>query len=165
MLYTVGYRSETGPRHESLQAEDAFEAAQTIKRDHPDAFIIYSRAANEDERAGGPVDTGSQEAGTEHKLALWALEPCAHPDDPRWQDRTIWKRLIIAAASPAFARLAAETWAKTGRSVGPGNESLSAVAGFSDELLYTVKRIEWQEMENIRHSPGVVLAAEPADGR
>jgi hypothetical protein len=72
--------------------------------------------------------------------SLWVLEPHAQPDDPLWQDRPIWSKVIVVAESPAFARLAAAHWAA--RDVaGPGNESPSPVIGFEDERLYAVRKL------------------------
>ena len=39
---------------------------------------------------------------------LWLIEPVADPDDQMWQDRPVWAEVVVAAQSPAFARLAAE---------------------------------------------------------
>ena len=50
MLYTVGYRSNEKSDHETLDADDALEAAKQVKASHPEASITYSRAANEEER-------------------------------------------------------------------------------------------------------------------
>jgi len=72
---------------------------------------------------------------------LWLIEPNAAPDDPRWQGREIWQ-LVIAAPSAAFARLAAERWARSQRAAVPvGNESLSMKAGFIDEKLYFARPV------------------------
>lgn len=82
------------------------------------------------------------------ELALWVLEPIAHADDPTWQGRRIWARVIVAAESPAFARLAAEDWALDDGVKQPGNESPSRIAGFRDEKLYSVAAVprnEWTE--------------------
>jgi hypothetical protein len=56
MLYTVGYSENETFGHETLEAEDALEAAQQVKTSHPTASITYSRAANREE----------QEAATRH---------------------------------------------------------------------------------------------------
>jgi hypothetical protein len=82
----------------------------------------------------------------EPKSALWVLEPRTGDDDPRWQDRKIWRKVIVNAHSPAAARLAAEHWALPGHLPGPGNESSAAIAGFRDELLYTVRPAEADEL-------------------
>ncbi|HWA46683.1 MAG TPA: hypothetical protein VG742_00345 [Dongiaceae bacterium] len=39
---------------------------------------------------------------------LWLIEPAIGPDDEYWQDRAVWVEIVVAAASPAFARLAAD---------------------------------------------------------
>lgn len=88
-------------------------------------------------------------------LPLWLIEPNANPVDSRWQDRTIWQKVVVAAPNETFARLAAEQWAlnnlaaesggqENADGVIPphvpqiGNESPSPVAGFTDVKLYRV---------------------------
>jgi hypothetical protein len=73
-------------------------------------------------------------------LRLYTFEPDAGLNDPRWQGRLIWQRIVVRERSEAFARLAAERYAltATGKSHGPGNESPSPIAGPSDVKLYKV---------------------------
>jgi hypothetical protein len=64
---------------------------------------------------------------------IWLLEPSAGPEDGCWQGRPIWQ-LAVAAPSAAFARLAAERWARDRlphRYTGHQNS-----AGFGDQRLY-----------------------------
>ena len=42
---------------------------------------------------------------------IWLIEPNAAPEDGWWQGRPIWQ-LAVDAPSAAFARLAAERWAR-----------------------------------------------------
>ena len=35
---------------------------------------------------------------------FWVLEPRTFPEDPTWQDRKIWQRVLVAAPSAAMAR-------------------------------------------------------------
>ena len=95
--------------------------------------------------------------------ALWLIEPVADPADSCWQDRKIWKTVIVRAASPAFARLAAEDWALAGKQPHIGNESPSPVAGFSDVKLYAVRPLPSEMTRTLEDqgSASGVLAAEP----
>ena len=94
---------------------------------------------------------------------LWVLEPTANPADPRWQDRIIWRKVVVAADRPAAARNAAEQWALAGRLDGPGNESSAAIAGFRDELLYSVRPLGPEDgIEEISAVAGEVVLADPA---
>ncbi|HVJ42459.1 MAG TPA: hypothetical protein VM639_13230 [Dongiaceae bacterium] len=71
-------------------------------------------------------------------LKTWLFEPAASTDDPRWQGRQIWRRIVVRDVSEAFARLAAEHYALAAvrPATGPGNESPSPVAGPIDVKLY-----------------------------
>ena len=73
-------------------------------------------------------------------MHLWLIEPAAAPSDSRWQDRAIWRQVIVAAPSAIFARIVAERWALPNPPAQIGNESPSAQAGFLDEKLYHVRR-------------------------
>ena len=92
------------------------------------------------------------------RFELWVLEPRAHPDDPIWQDRKIWRKVVVAARNPAFARLVAEYWALGDGVAGPGNESPSPIAGFRDEKLYMVRNL--RPDENEAPDGGFVVMAE-----
>lgn len=71
-------------------------------------------------------------------MALWLLEPVADTDDPRWQTRQQWARVIVRAASPAFARIAAESLDTNDRALQQGQEDPHLGSGFKDEKLYRV---------------------------
>jgi len=71
--------------------------------------------------------------------ALWLIEPVASPRDPWWQDRRIWAEVLVAAPSPAIARLVAEHWALRGEIAQVGNETPTPRGGFLDEKLYAVR--------------------------
>ncbi len=88
----------------------------------------------------------TRNSAAEPELGLWVLEPRTGDDDPRWQDRRIWRKVIVNARSAAAARLAAERWALPAHLSGPGNESAAAIAGFRDELLYTVRLADEGEL-------------------
>ena len=73
-------------------------------------------------------------------MALWRLSPIAEIHDAWWQDRRIWREVIVRAGSAAQARLvAAELEANPGEPLS-GNESPSFKSGFLDEKLYRVDR-------------------------
>lgn len=93
---------------------------------------------------------------------LWVLEPSAAPSDPRWQDRVIWRKVIVAAPRPAAARHIAEQWALAGRLDGPGNESSAAIAGFRDELLYSVRLLRAEDgLGEMSATEGQVVFSDP----
>lgn len=76
--------------------------------------------------------------------------PAASPDDPRWQDRTIWSEVIVDAPTAAFARLYAAEWALQDMDGQVGNESPSPKSGFEDEKLYWVRRVPTEEAHELR---------------
>ena len=72
---------------------------------------------------------------------LWLIEPVADPDDQMWQDRPVWAEVVVAAQSPAFARLAAERQALPPDWTPVGNASASRRSGLNDEQLYHVRAL------------------------
>jgi hypothetical protein len=93
---------------------------------------------------------------------LWVLEPAVAPADPRWQDRVIWRKVVVAAPRPAAARHAAEQWALAGRLDGPGNESSAAIAGFRDELLFSVRPLRPEDgIRETSAAEGQVVFTDP----
>jgi hypothetical protein len=70
---------------------------------------------------------------------LWLIEPVTDPDDQMWQDRPVWAEIVVAADSPAFARLAAERKVLPSHWTRVGNESESRRSGLNDEQLYHVR--------------------------
>lgn len=70
---------------------------------------------------------------------LWLIEPAVASDDQAWQDRPVWAEVVVAADSPAFARLAAERKALSPDWIHIGNESESRRSGLNDEQLYHVR--------------------------
>ena len=79
------------------------------------------------------------EAMAEAGPTLWLIEPVTDPGDQMWQDRPIWAEIVVAASSPAFARLAAERKALPPDWTPVGNESESRRSGLNDEQLYHVR--------------------------
>lgn len=79
------------------------------------------------------------EPSAESGPKLWLIEPVTDPDDQIWQDRPVWAEVVVAAQSPAFARLAAERRALPQRWTPIGNESESRRSGLNDEQLYHVR--------------------------
>jgi hypothetical protein len=94
------------------------------------------------------------------EVRMWVLEPRTHPDDPGWQDRRIWSRVLVAARSPAFARLVAEEWALDDDVRTPGNESPSRIAGFRDEKLYSIRPARMDELTGNVLQESCVISAD-----
>ena len=86
------------------------------------------------------------------QVPMWKLTPVASADDPRWQDRTIWKEVIVEAPTAAFARQFAAEWALQDMDGQVGNESPSPVSGFEDEKLYWVRRVPSEQARELRGS-------------
>jgi hypothetical protein len=115
-----------------------------------------------------PADNPSEAGYLPKDLPLWLIEPNANPVDSRWQDRTIWKKVVVVAQSEAFARLAAEEWAlrnltaEMGGAPQIGNESPSPVAGFTDVTLYRVSPLppEAYHLLDDQHPKDQVIMAE-----
>jgi hypothetical protein len=83
---------------------------------------------------------------------MWKLTPVASADDPRWQDRTIWKEVIVEAPTAAFARQFAAEWALQDIDGQVGNESPSPNSGFEDEKLYWARRVPREQALELRGS-------------
>ncbi|HSE75973.1 MAG TPA: hypothetical protein VLB05_15750 [Dongiaceae bacterium] len=84
---------------------------------------------------------------------LWLIEPAADPDDLIWQDRPVWAEVVVAAESPAFARLAAEEKALSPDWIPIGNESASRRAGLNDEQLYHVRPLPAERRPDFPANP------------
>ncbi|HWA48648.1 MAG TPA: hypothetical protein VG742_10260 [Dongiaceae bacterium] len=76
-----------------------------------------------------------------HKVALWLIEPILDPADPAWQDRAVWREVVVAAESAALARQAAEQALIDPSWTHVGNESESRRAGLNDVTLYHVREL------------------------
>ena len=83
---------------------------------------------------------------------LWLIEPVADAGDQMWQDRPIWAEVVVAAPSPAFARLAAERRALSPDWIPIGNESESRRSGLNDEQLYHVRPLPPERRGNFPES-------------
>jgi hypothetical protein len=90
---------------------------------------------------------------------LWLIEPAVDADDQIWQDRAVWAEIVVAADSPAFARLAAEHKALSPEWTHIGNESESRCAGLNDEQLYHVRPLPADRRSSfpVDPQPGQVL--------
>ena len=97
-------------------------------------------------------------------MRLWTIEPVASAEDPRWQERTIWRRVVVRAESAAAARVMAAELERSEGEPSDGNGSASFRSGFEDEKLYWVKPTGEAPAvpEDDGESPGIVVA-EPAD--
>lgn len=97
-------------------------------------------------------------------MRLWTIEPAASVDDPRWQERPIWRRVVVRADSAATARVVAAELERREGMPSDGNGSASFRSGFEDEKLYWVKPAAAgpETDANDGEGPGIV-AAEPSD--
>lgn len=71
-------------------------------------------------------------------MGLWLIEPVAESDDPRWQDRLQFRRVVVRAATPAFARFLAGPLDTPDRALQFGQQNAHLGSGFKDEKLYRV---------------------------
>jgi hypothetical protein len=92
---------------------------------------------------------------------LWLIEPAIGPDDEYWQDRAVWAEIVVAAASPAFARLAADKALIDPDWTHVGNESESRRSGLNDPHLYHVRMLPAERRAAFPEviAPGEVLLA------
>lgn len=94
-------------------------------------------------------------------MRLWLIEPAVGPDDEYWQDRPVWAEIVVAAESPAFARLAAEKALMDPAWTHVGNESESRRSGLNDPHLYHVRALPPERSANFTDAavPGEILFA------
>jgi hypothetical protein len=97
--------------------------------------VIDYRNSAAEARAGGAATYSTRPP------QFWLFEPAASPMDSRWQDRPIWRWVVVAAPTAAIARYTAEKWALPRVVPKIGNESDSPRAGFLDEKLYHVRPV------------------------
>ncbi len=71
-------------------------------------------------------------------MALWVLEPVADLDDSWWQGRRQWARVVVRAATPAFARVVAAPLDTPEKALEFGQQDPHLGSGFKDEKLYRV---------------------------
>jgi hypothetical protein len=93
------------------------------------------------------------EPATNVETKLWLIEPVTDPDDQMWQDRPVWAEVIVAAESPAFARLAAERRALSPDWTPVGNGSESRRSGLNDEQLYHVRALPSERWASFPEAP------------
>jgi hypothetical protein len=93
-------------------------------------------------------------------MGLWVLEPVADSDDPRWQDRLQFRRVVVRAATPAFARLVAAPLDTPERPLQFGQQNAHLGSGFKDEKLYRV--VPYRGDSYPVEGPNTVLEAVPA---
>src|SRR5262245_11443045 len=86
-------------------------------------------------------------------IDLWLIEPAVDADDQIWQDRAVWAEVVVAADSPAFARLAAERKALSPEWTHVGNESESRRSGLNDEQLYHVRLLPADRRDGFPDDP------------
>jgi hypothetical protein len=96
-------------------------------------------------------------------VPLWLIEPAAAPDEECWQDRTVWAEIVVAAESPAFARLAADRALIDPNWTHVGNESESRRSGLNDAHLYHVRALPAErrrDFPDVTASGDILLARE-----
>ncbi len=71
-------------------------------------------------------------------MALWVLEPVADGDDPMWQGRKQYARVVVRAANPTWARLVARRLDSADLPAGHGQGDPQDESGFENEKLYRV---------------------------
>jgi hypothetical protein len=87
------------------------------------------------------------------------LEPVADSDDPRWQDRLQFRRVVVRAATPASARLLAAPLDTPDRALQFGQQNAQLGSGFKDEKLYRV--VPYRGDAHAAEGPDAVLEAVP----
>jgi hypothetical protein len=93
-------------------------------------------------------------------MGLWVIEPMARSDDPRWQDRRQFRRVVVRAATPAFARILAGPLDTPDRALQFGQQDPHLGSGFKDEKLYRV--VPYHGDAYAVEGPDTVLEAVPA---
>ena len=96
-------------------------------------------------------------------VPLWLIEPAAAPDEECWQDRAVWAEIVVAAESPAFARLAADKALLDPNWTHVGNESESRRSGLNDAHLYHVRALPEErrkDFPDIAAAGDILLARE-----
>ncbi|WP_119458355.1 hypothetical protein [Rhodospirillaceae bacterium SYSU D60014] len=97
-------------------------------------------------------------------MILWRIAPVADPRDSRWQDRRIWREVIVRAPSAAMARLIAGRLETNPDRPPVGNESPAFRSGFTDEKLYWVARLSTAEAAAVGEGGAYgIVRAVPAD--
>lgn len=97
-------------------------------------------------------------------MPLWRFVPVADRHDSRWQDRRIWRDVVVRAPSAAMARVLAAQAEERNSNGRIGNESRADCSGFADSALYWVQRLPKEEAEKYggENSPdGVVNRGTP----
>ena len=99
-------------------------------------------------------------------MRIWKIIPVATERDPHWQDRRIWREVIVRAETASLARLLAAKLDQDGDSAGMGNETPGTRSGFDDEKLYWVTELDTGAVSpaDLNGPPGV-LRAEPLPPR
>jgi hypothetical protein len=101
-------------------------------------------------------------------VSIWIIDPAVSADDESWQDRTVWAEIIVAATSPAFARLAADKGLIQEKSTHVGNESESRRSGLNDSHLYHVRELPAERRKDFGYGVAagdILLARELRPGR
>lgn len=95
-------------------------------------------------------------------MALWIFGPAAAPDDPRWQGRKQYDRVVVRAGTAGLACVVAETLDTPDKALEFGQQDPHLGSGFRDEKLYHVARYRGEEYA-AEGSNEILEAVERAD--
>jgi uncharacterized membrane-anchored protein len=92
----------------------------------------------------------------------WIIESIAAPEDPNWLDTRRWNHIVVAASSPAEARLSAQKMDRRLAREDHTVEQYEAGRGLEDSKLYAVRPLSEDEAAAIENTPDEdgVLSAE-----
>ena len=82
-------------------------------------------------------------------LPIWVIEPTAPAEDPAWQGRYIWKKIMVREESEPFARLAAEKWVIEHAS---GKLPEDSRTGLTDVKLYKTTHLPVKAQEMLEYA-------------
>lgn len=96
-------------------------------------------------------------------MALWELTPVARSDDPNWQGRRQYARVLVRAATAAEARVVASSLDTPDTSPEAGDQHPRLKSGLSDEKLYAATPVDADATDADADGADAVISAEPRD--
>lgn len=97
-------------------------------------------------------------------MAVWEMTPVARPDDPSWQGRRQFARVLVRAASPAEARVVASRLDTPDEAHEFGDQHPRYRSGLMDAALY-VAHAAPGDAGFEADGPAEVLEAEPRESQ
>ena len=94
-------------------------------------------------------------------MAVWEMTPVARPDDPSWQGRRQFARVLVRAGSPAEARVVASHLDTPDEAHEFGDQHPRYRSGLMDPALYVAHAATDAGFE--ADGPAEVLEAEPRE--